>query len=438
MPWNEPGSNNNGSGRDKENESKDNREKDIWGNNGSRNNGSNQPPDIDEVIKGFTDKLNKMFGGSGSSGGDGKNTNNSSQEPNMFSPKVLGFVAAIALLLWFVTGFYTVQQGKQGVVLRFGKFVTTVEAGLHWRANYIDTVDIIDTSKYNTVEVGYSTGSGSSQNRNAESLSEALMLTEDENIIDISIAVQYNINDPKKLLFNVIDGREDDVVRQATESAIREIVGRNTMDFVLTDGRGPIASETKSLLQKILDRYQTGIQVLAIELQNAQPPTQVKAAFDDAVKAREDRERSKNLAEAYSNGVLPAARGQAAKIIENAVGYKKSTIERSKGDAARFSSILEEYRKAPEITRDRMYLETMEEVMSNSSKLFIDQQNNGQGSVFYLPLDKIVSQQQESVRLNDNSTQVQSKVNEASSNQSRPATNNSSNNVIRQGRSVQQ
>lgn len=219
------------------------------------------------------------------------------------------------------------------------------------------------------------------------------MLTADENIIDIQFAVQYDIKDPKDLLFNVSDPLHL-VVRQATESAVREIVGGNTMDFAITEGRAEIAQGTKVLLQDILDRYKTGVNIRAVEMQNAQPPAEVKAAFDDAVKAREDEERLKNEAEAYFNDVIPRARGTAARLLEEAEGYKASTIARAEGEASRFEQIFEEYEKAPEITRDRLYLESLEQVLNNSTKLIIDQTNGN--NIIYLPLDQIIQRQQDS------------------------------------------
>ena len=213
------------------------------------------------------------------------------------------------------------------------------------------------------------------------------MLTADENIIDIQFAVQYDVKDPKLLLFNVSDPVHL-VVRQATESAVREIVGSSSMDFAITEGRAEIAQGTKVLLQDILDRYNTGVNIRAVEMQNAQPPAEVKAAFDDAVKAREDEERLKNEAEAYYNDVLPRARGQAARLVEEAEAYRASVIARSEGEASRFLKIYDEYRKAPQITRDRLYIETVEQVLSNSTKLVIDQQNGN--NIIYLPLDQII------------------------------------------------
>ena len=222
---------------------------------------------------------------------------------------------------------------------------------------------------------------------------ESLFLTADENIIDIQFAVQYNIRDPRDLLFKVSEPA-DQVVRQATESAVREIVGRSSMDFVITGGRAEIAFETRELLQTILDRYETGITVRAVEMQNAQPPAEVKDAFDDAVRAREDEERLKNEAEAYANDIIPKSRGAAARIVQEAEAYKESVIATSQGEASRFLQVLEEYNLAPGVTRDRLYLEAMEEVLSRSTKLMVDQGSNS-NNVMYLPLDQLIRRQQE-------------------------------------------
>ena len=261
----------------------------------------------------------------------------------------------------------------------------------------IESVEIVNVQKVRTVEVGYRTRTSPNQRETATQLilvpREALMLTADENIIDIQFAVQYNIRDPRDLLFKVSEPA-DQVVRQATESAVREIVGRSSMDFVITGGRAEIAHETRELLQTILDRYQTGITVRAVEMQNAQPPAEVKDAFDDAVRAREDEERLKNEAEAYANDVIPKSRGAAARIVQEAEGYKESVIATSQGEASRFLQVLGEYKRAPGVTRDRLYLEAMEEVLSRSTKLVIDQGSNS-NSVMYLPLDQLIRRQEE-------------------------------------------
>jgi membrane protease subunit HflK len=292
----------------------------------------------------------------------------------------------VAAGLWISSGLYVVEQGEQGVELRFGEYTQTTGAGLRWHMPYpIEEVLIVNVQKVNTVEVGYRV---SERNRTFTPVTrEALMLTADENIIDIQFAVQYDIKDPKDFLFYVSDPLHL-VVRQATESAVREIVGSSTMDFAITEGRAQIAQGTKILLQNILDRYKTGVNVRAVEMQNAQPPAEVKPAFDDAVKAREDEERLKNEAEAYSNDIIPRARGTAARLVQEAEAYRASTVARAEGEASRFEQIFDEYRKAPQITRDRLYLEAVEEVLNNSTKLVIDQENGN--NIIYLPLDQII------------------------------------------------
>ena len=369
MPWNEPGSG----------------DKDPW----NRKDQKQGPPDLDELVKNISDRVNSMLGGrkKSSGGGGGSGGSSTPSLPGKFS---IGLIALVAFAVWFGAGLYTIQQGEAGVVLRLGKYSSTQEAGLHWRPRFIDEVEIVNVQNINTVEVGYrANGRGSGKVKQER---EALMLTEDENIIDIEFAVQYDIKDPRNLLFNVSEPASI-VVRSATESAVREIVGRNSMDFAITEGRAAIASETKALVQEILDRFETGINIKAVEAQNAQPPSQVKSAFDDAVKAREDQVRAKNRAEAYQNDVLPRARGQAARVVQEAEGYKASVVARAEGDAQRFTSILAEYAKAPDITRDRLYIETMEQVLGNASKLMIDKDASS-GSVMYLPLDQLLKNNQ--------------------------------------------
>ena len=282
-----------------------------------------------------------------------------------------------------------VEQGEQAVELRLGAYKTIKEAGLRWHFPYpIESVELVNVQQIRTVEVGYRTSSRSSQIAGVPR--EALMLTADENIIDIHFAVQYDIKDPRDLLFNVAEP-PDLVVRGATESAVREIVGRNTMDFAITGGRAEIAQETKILLQRILDRYNTGVNIKAVEMQNAQPPMEVKAAFDDAVKAREDEQRLKNEAEAYENDIIPRARGAAARLEQEAAAYRATVVAAARGEASRFLQVLDEYAKAPEVTRDRLYLDTMQDVYANSTKLLIDQGDGG-NNVMYLPLDQLIRQ----------------------------------------------
>lgn len=369
MPWNQPGSD----GPD---------DKDPWG---RRRAGGDGPPDLDKIFREARNRLNSLFGG-GRRGGNGDGSN---KRINVPGGGIIGLALLVGAGFWLFSGVYTVDQGEQAIELRFGRYQESKGAGLHWHIpTPFESVTIINTQHVNTVEVGYRKGTSSISTVPRE----ALMLTEDENIIDVQFAVQYDVKDPTDLLFNVSEfnnrNMAETVVRQATESAVREIVGRSTMDFAITEGRAQLASETKSLVQRILDRYQTGINVRTVEMQNAQPPSQVKNAFDDVVRAREDEERIKNLAQAYANDIIPKARGFAARITQEAVAYKASTVAKAEGNASRFEQVLNEYAKAPGVTRDRLYLEAMEEVLSNSSKMLIDQQ--GGNSVMYLPLDQLL------------------------------------------------
>ena len=368
--------------------------KDPWG----QGNGRGGPPDLDQVIRDLQKKLSGIFGKSSSRGGGGGGSGGGKGKGLSLGRTGGSLLAIVVVGLWIASGFYVVDQSEQGVELRFGKFQEVKPAGLRWHMPYpIELVEIVNVQQVRTVEVGYRTREGGTTRDGATQLvlvpREALMLTADENIIDIQFAVQYNIRDPRDLLFKVSEPA-DQVVRQATESAVREIVGRSSMDFVITGGRAEIAFETRELLQNILDRYQTGITVRAVEMQNAQPPAEVKDAFDDAVRAREDEERLKNEAEAYANDIIPKARGAAARIVQESEGYKESVIATSQGEASRFLQVLEEYNLAPGVTRDRLYLEAMEEVLSRSTKLVIDQGSNS-NNVMYLPLDQLIRRQQE-------------------------------------------
>jgi len=368
--------------------------KDPWG----QGNGQSGPPDLDQVIRDLQKKLSGIFGKRSSRGGGGGGSGGGKGKGLTLGRTGGSLLVIVVVGLWIASGFYVVDQSEQGVELRFGQYQEVKPAGLRWHMPFpIESVEIVNVQKIRTVEVGYRTRTSTTQREAATQLvlvpREALMLTADENIIDIQFAVQYNIRDPRDLLFKVSEPA-DQVVRQATESAVREIVGRSSMDFVITGGRAEIAHETRELLQTILDRYQTGITVRAVEMQNAQPPAEVKDAFDDAVRAREDEERLKNEAEAYANDVIPKSRGAAARIVQEAEGYKESVIATSQGEASRFLQVLEEYNRAPGVTRDRLYLEAMEEVLSRSTKLVIDQGSNS-NSVMYLPLDQLIRRQEE-------------------------------------------
>ena len=384
MPWKQPESSgpNNGGGDD---------DRDPW----SRRQRRNAPPDLDEIFRELKNRVEALLGGRrggggrGDDGGDGRGL-------GLPGGGMLGLIALVVVGLWLFSGVYTVDQGEQAIELRFGKYQETKDAGLHWHIPApVEEVEIINTQTVNTVEVGYRKGTSALTPVERE----ALMLTQDENIIDVQFAVQYDIKDPTDLLFNVSEFNQrnmaETTVRQATESAVREIVGRSTMDFAITEGRAQLAAETKSLVQRILDRYQTGINVRTVEMQNAQPPRQVKNAFDDVVRAREDEERIKNLAQAYANDIIPKARGFAARILQEAEAYREATVAQAEGEAARFEQVLAEYAKAPAVTRDRLYLEAMEQVLGNSSKMMIDQKSGN--SVMYLPLDQLLRNRAEAV-----------------------------------------
>jgi len=365
-----------------------------WGNrggdDGDKPNGGgprrpNQgPPDLEELWRDFNRKLNGLFGkkggGGNSGGGDGPRL------PQIdFNPKFLGggmgLLAALAVVVWLASGFYIVDASQRGIVLQFGKYKETTEPGLRWRLPYpIQSVDLVNLTGVRTVEIGYR---GSERNK---VLREALMLTDDENIVNIQFAVQYFLNDPTEYLFN--NRHPDDAVMGAAETAVREIVGKSRMDFVLYEGREQIAAQAAKLMQEILDRYKSGILISKVTMQNAQPPEQVQAAFDDAVKAGQDRERQKNEGQAYANDVIPKAKGTAARLMEEASGHKQRVISTAEGDASRFRQVQTEYAKAPEVTRQRMYLETMQQVFSNTSKVMVDAK--GQGNLLYLPLDKLM------------------------------------------------
>ncbi|WP_018077702.1 FtsH protease activity modulator HflK [Thiobacillus denitrificans] len=349
-----------------------------WGNNGNRNKNSG-PPDLDELWRRINQRLNGLFGnkntGGGSGGGDGFSSGGLPGGGNL-----VGLLVGALVVVWLASGFYIIDAGQRGLVLRFGQYVETTEPGPRWHLPWpIESREVVNVDQVRTVEVGYRTSVKS------KVLKESLMLTDDENIIDLQFAVQYILKDPKAFLF--VNRAPEDSVLQVAETAMREIVGKNKMNFVLYEGRADIAAQAKVLMQLVLDRYKTGISISQVTLQNIQPPEQVQAAFDDAVKAGQDRERLKNEAEAYSNDVVPRARGLASRLKEEAEGYKLSVIANAEGEASRFVQIFAEYQKAPQVTRQRMYLDTMQTVMNNTSKVLVDQK--GGNSLLYLPLDKL-------------------------------------------------
>jgi len=345
MAWNEPGGN--GS-------------KDPWGNKGGNQDG---PPDLDEVFKKLNEKVTRIFGGKGGrSGGGGGNTIGGS--------KGIGFIAGILLVVWVLSGIYIVTDGTQGVVLQFGKFNTITDSGPHWYPRFIQTVDIVEVDKSRSVRVGVTAD-------------EALMLTSDENLVDVKFEVQYKVKDAKNYLFSVVD--PDVTIKTATESALREIVGTNEMNYVLE--RNDVAAQTGKLIQTILDRYDTGLLVEEVNLDYSDAPEEVKPAFNDVNSAEQDRDRYIQEAEKYQNQVLPIARGEAARIDQQAEAYKAEKIARATGDAERFKKLLIEYKKAPQVTRDRLYLEAMESVFANNSKVMVDVSKGN--NLLYIPIDQI-------------------------------------------------
>jgi len=358
-----------------------------WG-RGSQDNGQNQnqdgkrpndgPPDLDQLWREFNQRLNRLFGNKGDGGGGGG-----------FSPDAkgagigVGLIAIIVAFLWLVSGFFIIQEGQAGVVFTFGKYSQMTPAGFNWRWPYpYQTHEIENVFQVRTVEVGYRSNV---KNKQAK---ESLMLTEDENIIDIQFAVQYKLKNASEWIFNNRD--KDELVRQVAETAIREVVGRSKMDFVLYEGREKVAFDVSQLMQQITDRYKAGVQIANVTMQGVQPPEQVQAAFDDAVKAGQDRERQKNEGQAYANDVIPRARGAASRLMQEAEAYRSRVVANAQGDAARFKQVLVEYQKAPAVTRDRMYLETMQQIFSNTTKVMVDSKSGS--NLLYLPLDKLISQ----------------------------------------------
>lgn len=339
MAWNEPGPN-----------------RDPWNQgSGGRNNGG--PPDLDELLKRFKARLGGKGGGGGHNGG----------VPGL--PKgMFGLGAVLVALLWMCTGIYVVDEQERAVELVFGEYSTTKEPGMRWHYPWpVASKEVINVTQVRQVT------------------DEQSMLTRDENIITVELTVQYRVSSAEDYLFNVDD--PDTTLRQATKSAVRETVGRSDMDFILTEGRQVIGDQTKQQLQTLLDEYRSGLVVTEVNLQQAQPPDAVQSAFADAIKAREDQERVKNEAEAYANDRLPRARGQAARDIEQASAYRDQVIARAKGDAARFTQLLTEYRAAPKVTRERLYLDTMSDMLASTSKVLVD---TSKGSPFYyLPLDRL-------------------------------------------------
>ena len=353
MAWNEPGGNSNN--------------QDPWGGK-RRNNGDRKgPPDLDEAFRKLQESLNGLFGG-GKKRTGGSDGGSSGGKSAGFG--VLGIVLVVMAAVWLYSAVYVVDEQEQAVVLRLGKYYDTVGPGLNiyfppFDKKYMENV---------TRERAYT--------------KQGQMLTEDENIVEVPLTVQYKISNLRDFVLNV--DQPEISLQQATDSALRHVVGSTSMDKVLTEGREQMAVEIKERLQRFLDTYKTGITVTQVNVQNAAAPREVQEAFDDVIRAREDEQRARNQAESYANGVVPEARGQAQRIIEDANGYRDEVVSRAKGEADRFTKLVAEYRKAPEVTRDRLYLDTMQDVFSNTSKVLVTGNKNGQSNLLYLPLDKMI------------------------------------------------
>jgi membrane protease subunit HflK len=344
----------------------------------------NGPPDLDQVWRDFSDRLGGLFGRK--QGGGNRPPSQGPSGPTARQSKIgLGVIAAAGLALWLASGFFIVQEGQVAVLTQFGKYKSTALAGFQWRIPFpIQSHEIVNLSQLRTFEVGFRT---TARNR---VLPESLMLTDDENIVDVQFVVQYRLraDGAPAYLFKTKD--PDESVRQAAQTAMREVVGKRPMDVVLYEGRTAVAVDVQKLMQQILDRYETGIQVSTVAIQNVQPPEQVQAAFDDAVKAGQDRERQINEGQAYRNQIVPMAAGQSSRMLEQAEGYRARVVGNAVGDAARFTSVFAEYKKSPLVIRERMYLETMQQMYSSASKIMVD--TKGSTNMLYLPLDKLAQQ----------------------------------------------
>jgi len=357
MAWNQPG--NNGQDRDPWGSSKPGG--DSGGNKGGRDKG---PPDLDDIFRKLSNKLNG-FGKGGKSGGTG---GGSSQEPNKpVSGRILGIAVAAIVILWAATGFYTIKEAERGVVTRFGKFSHLVEPGLNWKPTFIDSVRPVNVEAVR------------------ELAASGVMLTSDENVVRVEMNVQYRITDPEHYLYSVTSA--DDSLRQATDSALRGVIGKYTMDKILTEGRTIIRNDTQRELEETVRPYNMGITLLDVNFQTARPPEEVKSSFDDAIAARENEQQYIREAEAYTNEVQPRANGQAQRILEEARAYKAQTVLEAQGEVARFAKLLPEYKAAPAITRERLYIEAMEKVLSNTRKVLVNDKGN---SLMVLPLDQML------------------------------------------------
>ncbi len=350
-----------------------------------RGQGSNQgPPDLDELWRDFNRKLGGLFGGGRGRGPRQQPPGNGGFQPDMKGAGIgIGLIVAVAAAIWLASGIFIVREGEQGVVTTFGKFDSIRNAGLNWRMPYpVQRHETVRVTQIRSVDVGRDSVIKTT------GLRESAMLTQDENIVEIKFAVQYRLNDARAYLFE--SKSPDDAVVQAAESAVREVVGKMSMDNAMADERDQIAPRVRDLMQTILDRYKVGIEVVAVNMQQGgvRPPEQVQAAFDDVLKAGQERERVKNEAQAYANDVVPRAVGTAARLTQEAEGYKARIVAQAQGDAQRFTSVLGEYQKAPQVTRDRMYIDAMQQIYGGVNKILID--SRAGGNLMYLPLDKVM------------------------------------------------
>ena len=359
MAWNQPGNN----GQDRDPWGSSNNQGGNSGGNGNKGGREQGPPDLDDIFR----KLSKKLGGLGG-GRIGQGSGSSSQGPRgPMGGRIVGIVAAAAVIIWAASGFYTIKEAERGVVTRFGKFSHLVEPGLNWKPTFIDNVQAVNVESVR------------------ELAASGVMLTSDENVVRVEMNVQYRVTDPERYLFSVASA--DDSLRQATDSALRGVIGKYTMDRILTEGRTVIRSDTQRELEVTIRPYNMGITLLDVNFQAARPPEEVKAAFDDAIAARENEQQYIREAEAYTNEVQPRANGQAQRILEEARAYKTQTILEAQGEVARFAKILPEYKAAPQITRERLYIETMEKVLSNTRKVLV---NDKGSNLMVLPLDQML------------------------------------------------
>lgn len=353
MAWNEPGGNGNN--------------QDPWNSGGRGNKNDDQgPPDLDEAVRKFQDKINAVLGGK--KGGGSTGGGSSAPSSGGVGGGVLLFLVVVLLLVWGGFGFYTVDQQERGLVLRLGKYEETVGPGLHWNPPLIDSVETVNVTRVRTIN------------------NRSLMLTKDENIVELEMTVQYVIADVADFLLKVRDAERS--LDNAAESALRHVVGSTEMHSILTQGRETLALDVESRIQSYMDSYQTGLEISKVNIKDAKAPSQVQDAFDDVIKAREDEQRVKNEAQSYANGVIPEARGRAQRIMEEANAYKAEVVARAEGESKRFVALLSEYERAPQVTRERLYLDTMEQVLGNSAKVLVD--GDGNNSMMYLPIDKLI------------------------------------------------